>query len=169
MRLRDWPPRRIGLMWVIGICLQLLAILVVPPLLGFEVGDPREPWPPAESPAAGASLDTATQETPSSDPVAVAREIGPAGDTVIRISRDSSFVVVRQEGDTIELLGASQDVKDNLDGAGQLGTVLTGIMADIVRAFVVLMVLLFAIPLVLLGVTLTWAIQRRRAPARAHG
>jgi hypothetical protein len=165
MRLRDWPPRRIGLMWAIGTSLQLLAILVVPPLLGFEVADPREPWPPAESAAAGASLDAVTRETPSSDTVAVTREVGPAGDTVIRISRDSSFVVVRQEGDTIELLGASQDVKDLKDGAGHLGTVFAGIIEDIVRAFMVLMVLLFTIPLVLLGVTLTWAVQRRRAPA----
>jgi hypothetical protein len=30
-------------MWVTGIALQLLAILIVPPLLGFEVADPREP------------------------------------------------------------------------------------------------------------------------------
>lgn len=165
MRLRDWPPRRIGLMWVIGIALQLLAILIVPPLLGFEVGDPREPWPPAESLAAGAPRDATTRQRPSSDTVAVTREIGPAGDTVIRFSRDSSFIVVRQEGDTIELLGASQDVKDLTDGAGNLGTVLGGIMADIVRAFMVLMVLLLVIPIVLLGVTLTWAVQRRRATA----
>lgn len=169
MRLGDWPPRRIGLMWVIGICLQLLAILVVPPLLGFEVADPREPWPPAESLDADTSGRAAEWKPASSDSIAVTREVGPAGDTVIRISRDTSFVVVRQEGDTIELVGASQDMQDLKEGAGHLGTVFGGIVEDIVRAFMVLMVLLLAIPLVLLGVTLTWAVQRRRAPARAHG
>jgi hypothetical protein len=167
MRFRDWPPRRIGVMWLIGLAVQLLAILIVPPLLGFEVAAPHEPWPDADRITAEAPQhvpERVPERDPrSSDSLTITREAGPAGDTVTRISLDSSFVVMRRNGDTLEVLDASQDVKES---ARQFGTVFAGIMANLARALIVMMVLLFAIPLVLLVVTLTWVVlQRRRAPA----
>lgn len=163
MRLRDWPPRRIGKMWLIGFAVQLLALLVVPRLMGFELAWPGEPWPPMDTLAATPPAGPAAQSAAIPDSVALTPVPRPAGDTLLRAGSDSMFLLLRQRGgDTVQFVDASPGMKE---GAGQLGTILAGLMADLVRALVVMMVLLFAIPLVFLAVTLTWAVQRRRRPA----
>jgi hypothetical protein len=127
MRFRDWPPRRIGVMWVFGIILQLLLLYVVPPLLVIT-------------------------RTPFAN-----------GDTLLRISSDSSFLELRLSGDTVRATNASPNVER---AAASYGRGLADVFVEIGRAIVILLLMIIVIPLTLSATTLAWWIlRRRRAPA----
>lgn len=158
MRLFNWPPRRIGRLWLIGIGVQVLALLVVPPLLGFRLGLPGDRWPEAETPAVMDTVRRDASDTLPSVPFSVTRVPLASGDTLVRVERDSSFLVVRTDGSAPQFVDASADVQQ---AAGNIGTVFAGILAEIVRDLIVLAVLLLAIPLLLVAITLTWALGRR--------
>lgn len=167
MRLRDWPPRRMGAMWVIGIALQLLLLYVVPPLLGGEwataeeveqqrelrralrraLRRPRPPVAPLEA------------DAPTEPEVGITRTPLANGDTLLRISRDSSFLELRLSGDTMRVADASPNVDRAVTS---LGRGFTNAFVEIARMVITLLTLLTAIPLILGTITLAWWIQRRR-------
>jgi hypothetical protein len=159
MRFSDWPPRRIGAMWMIGVAVQLLALWIVPPLLGWRhvapVGIEWKGATPLPAPS-GAETQPGTGMTITRTPLA-------NGDTLVRISRDSSWFELRTMGDTAWAIRASPDVERNMAGAGQAFAYGIG---KIVEGLTMLLALIFVIPTLLSVVTLAWWIQRRRrAPA----
>lgn len=160
VRLRDWPPRRIGKMWLIGVAGQLAALFIVPLLLGWELSapwnDPLDTAPPAAlDTAALADLDT------SAHPLTITRTPTAAGDTLVRIARDSSYLALRTSGGTVEM---SPDVEK---GAAALGDAFVSMFDALATLFTVLAVILLVPPLVLGSITLAWALQRRR-PASVY-
>lgn len=158
MRLRDWPPRRIGKMWLIGIALQVAAVLIVPPLLGWEYAAPHD----VDEPLGGAwlpdsaTLDSIPADTSTVPPLALTLTALSGGDTVVRIGRDSSFLAFRTSGGTVE---ASPDVEK---AAGAITTAFVGLFDELARLLTVLLIIVAAPTLAMLAVTVTWAVQRRR-------
>jgi hypothetical protein len=155
MRLGDRPPRRIGKMWLIGVGSQLAALFIVPLLLGWELS---APWNDPLDTAPPAALDTTALADPdaSAPPLTVTRTPTAAGDTLVRIARDSSYLAFRTSGGPVEM---SPDVEKGAAGIinafvsmfDALATLLTG-----------LAIILFLPPLILGAITLAWALQRRR-------
>lgn len=157
-RFRDWPPRRIGLMWLIGAVLQGLALFAVPPLLGWEMG------PPADAPEPGwlDSMKAVPDNAPDSarvPRVTVTRtEVAP-GDTLVRVERDTSWLQFRTNGGDVEM---SPDVEQ---AAERIGGMMTSMIVAMGVAVLQLLLLIFTIPAVLVAVTLAW-LAVRRAPSR---
>jgi hypothetical protein len=159
MRLRDWPPRRIGRLWLAGLAMEALLVAVI----AFTGDDPR----PMPGPHLG-HYDSATADTASGEVVrqsfadagfTVAREPLASGDTLVRISRDSSFVAARVRGDTIPVVAASPDVEQAI---GNITTAFVAAMDGLARILLILAAILLPIPVLLISVTLVWAVQRRR-------
>lgn len=156
-RLRDWPPRRIGLLWIWGCGLEGLLLAAL-----WVTGDRPPPRPDALADSLFAS-DTAAVEV---DPETLLRDAGfiltreplPSGGTRMHIARDSSFVDAQVRGDTITILDASPDVR-------QAGATLTAAFVagarGLARLLLFLAAILLPIPILLVSVTLTWAVQRR--------
>lgn len=165
MRFRDWPPRRIAVMWLVGGLLQALALLIVPPLLGWERvesvawevarSDPARPDAPA---APREPITASADSTPPPVLVVTRTEVAP-GDTLVRIARDSSWLQFRTRGGPVEM---SQDVQQ---AAKPLGEALASMLVEAGRAAVQVMLLVFTIPAILAATTLAWLILRRLPPS----
>jgi len=158
MRLRDWPPRRIGWMWAIGLAVQLVAMIVVPQLLGWRYSRPGSDFEEMRTPG----FDTAAAPAPRGSapkPVVMTRTpIGP-GDTLVRIGRDSSFLEFRTSGGVVD---GSPDVER---GIAAVGNALGSVLVTVAEMMIIILFLVFTIPVILAVITLTWAIQRRRRVA----
>lgn len=157
MRCFDRPPRHTGMLRGIGI--GVLVLLIVPPLLGWKRADPPEPRPAAGMPAAADTGRRNASDTLPSVPFTVTRVPLASGDTLVRVERDSSFIVLRTDGSAPHFVDASEDVRE---AAGQLGTVFGGLMVEVGRFVMVMAALLLAIPLLLAATAVAWAVGRRR-------
>lgn len=160
MRFRDWPPRRIGLLWLAGAVMQAIIVVFGLPMLGWEPADKAEfamgtsLTDSAELPA----IHVAPNTTPVR-PLRVTRTEIASGDTLVRLARDSSWVQFRTRGGTVQM---SPDVER---AAGQITKSLTSILLEIGWALLQLLLLTFTVPVLLVATTLAWLILRR-PPAR---
>ena len=156
MRLRDWPPRRIGVLWLAGCAVEALLIAA----LAFT-GEPAAPYPRrlADSVFAadtGSAIDA--EEMLRNVGISVTREPQASGDTLVRITRDSSFAAARVGQDTITVVAASPDVERAIHS---IGTAFVAAADGLARLLLLLAAILLPIPILLIAVTLTWAVQRR--------
>lgn len=163
MRLRDWPARRIGRLWLAGVAVEALLMAVIAST-GEDPGSmPRSLRREGDSATA---VDTASSETArqwfADAGFTISREALPSGDTLVRISRDSSFVAARVSGDTISVVEASPDVEQAI---GSITTAFVSAMDGLARLLLILAAILLPIPILLVSITLTWAVQRRRRTA----
>lgn len=82
----------------------------------------------------------------------------------MHIARDSSFVAADVQGDTITILDASPDVQQ---AAATFKAAFVAGARGIKRLLLFLAAILLPIPVLLVSVTLTWAVQRRlHGPSR---
>jgi hypothetical protein len=160
MRLRDWPARRIGLLWLAGCAAEAL-LFAVP----MSFGEPPPPKPDS------LAIDTGTAAAADSVPTVnlqqflegagftVTREPLPSGDTLVRIGRDSSFRVAEVRGDTTAIVDASPDVEQAF---GVITTAFAASVHGLARLLLIAAAVLLPVPLLLASITLVWAVQRRR-------
>jgi hypothetical protein len=112
MRLRDWPPRRIGRLWLAGIAAEALFIAAL-----WLTGDPpsprydRHPFGLDTVAAADSTSVAEMKKALEQQGFTITREPLPSGDTLVRIGRDSSFVAAKVRGDTFQIVAASRDVE----------------------------------------------------------
>lgn len=160
MRLRDWPPRRIGLLWLAGCAAETLLFAV---LMSFgEPPPPKPDWPSADTEMAAAADSVPTvnvQQFLEGAGFTVTREPLPSGDTLVRIGRDSSFVVARVRDGSSEVIGASPDAEQAF---ASIASAFVAGAHGLARLLLIAAAVLLPVPLVLTGLTLTWAVQRRR-------
>jgi hypothetical protein len=158
MRLRDWPPRRIGRLWLGGIAVEALLIAAL-----RLTSDP----PPPRYDRHSFDLDTVAgvDSTPAEVEKAMAdrgftitREALPSGDTLVRIGRDSSFVAARVGGDSIEIVAASREVER---AAGFILSAWGATVESAVKLLLFVAAVLLPVPILLVSITLVWAVQRR--------
>lgn len=163
MRLGDWPARRIGLLWLAGLATEALLIAVI--------ASTGEDPPPMRGSARSARNSVTVFDTSSNEEVrqaltdagfAVTREPLPSGHTLMRISRDSSFVAARVRGDTISVVDASPDVERAI---GNITTAFVAGMDGLARFLMILAAILLPIPILLISITLVWVVQRHRRTA----
>lgn len=166
MRLRDWPSGRIGRMWLIGCLVEALLIVAL-----AATGDPM---PPSPRETAAASFAEVPEMSPAElaaalrdNGVSITREAQPSGDTLVRIRKDSSYIVARRESGTTTIVDASPDVRRGLENVGDA---LSATFDGLGRLLRFLAAVLLPIPVLLVSVTLAWAVLRlmhrtRSAPA----
>ncbi|HEU4882159.1 MAG TPA: hypothetical protein VFT45_07940 [Longimicrobium sp.] len=159
MRLRDWPPRRIGRLWLAGIAVEALLIAAL-----WLTSDPPPPRydrhafgldtiPEADS-ASRAEMKKALEDRGFT----ITRESSPSGDTLVRIGRDSSFVVARVGGDSTVIVDASPDLQR---AAGVMVDAWATAAGAAVALVIFLAAVLLPIPILLISITLVWAVQRQ--------
>jgi hypothetical protein len=96
--------------------------------------------------------------------ISVTRERLPSGHTRVQLRRDSSFVLADVRGDTSTIVQASPDVEQafgtmaNAWGAGVKG---------LVRLLLIVAAVLLPIPVLLVSITLAWAVLRRQQAGSA--
>jgi hypothetical protein len=163
MRLRDWPARRIRRMWLAGLVAEALLIAV----LRFT-GEPPTPRPDLRHlgldtvPAPDSASRAEVEKRLANRGFTITRQPLPSGDTLVRIGRDSSFVAARVGGDSNTIVAASPDVER---AAGAIVSAWVLAVEGIVKLLLFLAAVLLPIPILLVSVTLVWAVQRR--PRRA--
>jgi hypothetical protein len=117
---------------------------------------------------AGPRADSARGEAPVTRdsvrrPSWVVTRIPLDGDTLVRIRRDSSFLLLRTSDRGTEITGMSPDVAE---AGGRIATSLAGALAEAVGPLLPMLVIgsvaFFAPLLVPLAITLVWSAQRRR-------
>ncbi|HEX6040079.1 hypothetical protein [Longimicrobium sp.] len=169
MRFREWPPRRIALMWLIGAALQVLVLAVLPSLMGWEWADPNDlAWDTDSSPWL-LSADSIQQASASAAPVAdsatsprlamTRTEVAP-GDTLVRMEMDSSWAQYRTTERVVQL---SPDLEK---AAVPIGETLADMLVALSWAITLALLMVFTIPGVLVITTLAWLVMRRM-PDRA--
>lgn len=160
-RFRDWPPRWIAVMWFAGAGLQLLVLLVVPPLLGWKRADSAEfAWDVSQPDSRWENRGLIQPDTlPPRHVSVIRREIAP-GDTIVRAEQDSRWIQSRTTGGIVRM---SPDVEK---AAVPIGEIVAGILGALERALLQLLVLVFTLPAILVATTLTWLVLRR-PPSRA--
>lgn len=156
MPLRDWPARRIGRLWLAGCAVELLLFAGI-----MMAGEPPPPELREKRDALAAADSVGWLDTPAALEQAgfgMDREPLPSGDTLVRISRDSSFVVASVRGGRIEVVEASPDVEQAI---GTITTAWAAAMDGLVRLLLLMAAVLLPVPILLTVTTLTWAVQRR--------
>lgn len=151
-------------MWLMGCALEVLLFAA---LLSTGESPPPRPDPRLLSDMDTVSpADTATtvdvEKALAQMGFITTREPTPSGDTLVRISRDSSFVVANVSGDTTTIVAASPDVERAF---GTMADILVAMGEGFERLLLIAAAVLLPVPLLLVSVTLTWAVQRRRRPA----
>jgi hypothetical protein len=166
MRLRDWPARRIGRMWLGGCALEALLVAAL-----LVTGDPPPKFDPprlTETPAA-APVESSTPEEVDAGlrqlGISVTRERLPSGHTRMRFGRDSSYVVAEVRGDTSTIVEASPDVEQAF---GTMANAWGAAMEGLVRLLLIVAAVLLPVPVLLVSITLAWAVLRRRERRSAH-
>lgn len=159
MRLRDWPPRRIGRMWLGGCVLEALLMAA---LLSTGEPPPRS-YPRLDEAQAAAPVEPSTPEEVDSAlgqmGISVTREQLPSGQTRVQIRRDSTFVVAEVRGDTSTIVQASPDVEQAF---GVMANAWGAAMEGMMRLLLVVAAVLLPVPILLVSITLAWAVLRRR-------
>lgn len=94
-----------------------------------------------------AELEAALRE----NGVSVTREAQPHGDTLVRIRKDSSYIVAQRKGGTLAIVDASPDVRRGLEN---VGNALGATFDALGRLLLFLALVLLPIPVLLVSVTL---------------
>jgi phage shock protein PspC (stress-responsive transcriptional regulator) len=166
MRLRDWPARRIGRMWLGGCALEALLVAAL-----ISTGDPppkSDPPRAREAPAAAPVEPSSPEEVDSALRqlgISVTRERLPSGHTRTRFRRDSSYMVAEVRGDTSAIVEASPDVEQAF---GNMANAWGAAMEGLVRLLLIVAAVLLPVPVLLVAITLAWAMLRRRERRSAH-
>lgn len=166
MRLRDWPARRIGRMWLGGCALEVLLMAAL-----ISTGEPPTE-PPPRSPRQARATAPAETSTPEEVDAAlrqigisVTREPLPSGHTRMRFLRDSSFVVADVRGDTSTIVQASPDVEQAF---GTMANAWGAAMDGFARLLLIVAAVLLPVPALLVCITLAWAVLRRQDRRSTH-
>ena len=156
MRLRDWPPRAIGRMWLWGILLQVIVAGTA-----YLIARLNSPPLPPEMARVRAQNDRVFAEMRAHDDSVARGELPPPRPltaeekALLRRSLDSIGITVRRHGDTL-----------NVTGPPALDSMVLRAMVGLDRALQRLMWILAGvfvpIPTALVTITAAWAVLRLR-------
>jgi hypothetical protein len=159
IRLRDWPPRRIGRLWLAGFAVEALLVAAL-----WLVGDPPTPLP-GRDPFGLDSIDAAdvmpraeADKAWADRGFTITRQPLPSGDTLVRIARDSTFITARVAGDSAGIVAASPNVER---AAGVMLDAWGTAVKTAIQLLLLLAAVLLPVPILLISITLVWAVQRR--------
>jgi hypothetical protein len=153
-------------MWLGGCALEVLLMAAL-----ISTGDPPpKSYPPRLREAqAAAPAHTSTPEEVDSAlrqiGISVTREPLPSGDTLVRIRRGSSFVAASVKGDTTTIVDVSPDVEQAF---GTMANAWGAAIDGLVRLLLIVAAVLLPVPVLLVSITLTWAVLRRRERRSAN-
>lgn len=159
MRLRDWPPRRIGRLWLAGFAVEALLIAAL-----WLTGDPPAPRPGRDPfgldtiEAADVTSRAEADKALADRGFTITREPLPSGDTLVRIARDSTFITGRVAGDSAGIVAASPNVER---AAGAILDAYAASAGLAIALVLFLAAVLLPVPILLISTTLVWAVQRR--------